>query len=592
MKKYVGSALILGLIAFYSSAHAQFIPGGAASVGSANVVPDVPFWYDSVANRVKIGPIVPLLSQQPDNGNWEPWVSVIGEKVFVVEVNKFADDGTASVQRYVVAFQPAAPGTWANGKLGECFYDDYGKPYTNGISSRNDGNPGRVYGDRRDGAVNFVTGGEADPQDYPGFFQTAGRFDTATVLYGNAASIAQRCDLIQAFSLDLTTLVQTPLCKAFDGNSLGHPEFLALASGNQQRGRFGGGLAALDNGNFAAVMNDRSDQDVFFPGNAPGDSTIACIFTPTGGVVKASWLVRPVAAWTDPTGFKGGFCIRSGGLLYFYQNDGTLIAGDVDHNALSGVALDTGRGDGTKIAGDIRAPWVYYASAGWLTVWNGTNGAFITSYKVNDDLDASSTVDRTDVACDSLGNVCVAWNGKPVPAATAVGTNLDQSFVNDQVMARVLKFNGTTVTPLTHTFFPFINSDTAAHTNLMQGFKTTNPNLDMTTKYICIAGKGQINSTNNAEAAWDSQAQTTVYTVINNPGYVPVAPQMTAARSGNNIIISWDASVGDCTLQSTPTVKPTAWANVTPQPASVLVGNTYQKTVAIGSANTFFRLAQ
>jgi len=111
----------------------------------------------------------------------------------------------------------------------------------------------------------------------------------------------------------------------------------------------------------------------------------------------------------------------------------------------------------------------------------------------------------------------------------------------------------------------------------------------MTTRYICVAGKGLINSTNNLAGGPDSAPQTTVYTIISNPGYVP--PKLTATHSGGNMIISWAASGGDGTLQSTPTLQPTAWATVSPQPASVLVnGNTYQKTVAIGAGNKFFRL--
>jgi len=528
---------------------------------------------------------------------------VIGEKVFVVECNKFADDGTASNERYVLAFQPARPGTWADAGLGNCFYDDNGKPYTNAISSRQDGNPGRVYGDRRYDGVNFATSAESDPQDYSTYFggpsPLDGRF-TGALYTDPGEPIGMRSVLAQCFSLDLSTMVQTPLCKAFDGNSLGHPEFLSMTGiTDQQRGRQGGGVAALDNGNFVLLMNDRS---LFFPssGNtmAGQNEAIVGIYTPAGGVVAKTFLPATNAlnnqAWTDPAGFKGGFCVRYGvGTAYgtadawlgFFDNAGNLIATNM-HNAASGLTLDTGRGDGTKIAGDIRMPWVYYTSAGWLTVWNGTNGAYLGQYHVIDDLDPTATVDRSDVACDSAGNVCVAWNGKPT-TATDLGTNSNQAFGLDQIMVRVLHFDGTTITPVTHTFFPFLNHD--SDTNFIVGYQTTNPDVDMTTRYICVAGKGLINSTNNLAGGPDSAPQTTVYTIISNPGYVP--PKLTATHSGGNMIISWAASAGDGTLQSTPTLQPTAWATVSPQPASVLVnGNTYQKTVAIGAGNKFFRL--
>src|SRR5690349_6088089 len=189
------SRILLGatLLAPCLNSSAQFIPGGASSVGLTNVVPDVPIWYDSIANRVRVGPISPLTNQIPDQGNWEPWVSVVGEKVFLIQTDKYADDGTASVERYFLAFHPARPGTYLDAKLGECFYDDSGKPYTNQISSRQDGNPGRVYGDRRYSGTNFVTGGEANPQAYQAFFNSDHRFDTTFPVYSDDTF---RCGLL------------------------------------------------------------------------------------------------------------------------------------------------------------------------------------------------------------------------------------------------------------------------------------------------------------------------------------------------------------------------------------------------------------
>lgn len=581
-KPYLRVILAASLLTCFYNGLAQFIPGGAPSVGLTNLVPDVPIWYDSVSNRVRLGPIIPLANQLPDQGNWEPWVSVVGEKVFLIQTDKYADDGTQSNERYTLAFQPARAGTYSDAKLGECFYDDAGKPYTNQISSRQDGNPGRVYGDRRYGGTNFVTGGEANPQAYPTYFNSDGRFATSYPVYNDDS---YRCGLVQCFSLDLTALKQTPLCKAFDAAVVDCAACLQ-GPGVTQRGRLGGGLAALDNGNFVALIDDRS---MYWA--QVGNTADAAVFKPDGTSVKGTWMVDPYEAWTDPCAFKGGFCVRLGtgtdAELYFYDNSGTLVASNFV-SAASGLApnlVDTGRGDNTKIAGDIRTPWVYYTTAGWLTVWNGTNGAYVTNYQVIDDLDVSASVDVSDVACDSLGNICVVYDGKPT-SATDLGTNGTGLFLN-QVMARVLHFDGKAVTPLTHTFFAFINHD--SNTNALQGYTMSNPNVDMTTKYICVAAKGSINSTNNPTAPPDSALLTTVYTIINNPGWV--APTITATYSDGTLLISWPASAGDATLQSTSTLKPTAWGNVTPQPPTVLVnGDTYQKSVPMGAAPAFFRL--
>jgi len=62
------------------------------------------------------------------------------------------------------------------------------------------------------------------------------------------------------------------------------------------------------------------------------------------------------------------------------------------------------------------------------------------------------------------------------------------AFGNNQAMARVLHFNyaGSTLTPVPHTFFPFISHD--SNTNSILGYKTENTAIDMTTRYICLAG--------------------------------------------------------------------------------------------------------
>jgi hypothetical protein len=97
-----------------------------------------------------------------------------------------------------------------------------------------------------------------------------------------------------------------------------------------------------------------------------------------------------------------------------------------------------------------------------------------------------------------------------------------------QIMARVLQFNGTNFSYLTPTFFPFVNSDNTNSTPMgigAQGFNTITPAVAMTKDYICIAGNGIVNSTNNNLAEPDTGVLT-LYTVITAPVAIPTAAEV------------------------------------------------------------------
>jgi hypothetical protein len=246
------------------------------------------------------------------------------------------------------------------------------------------------------------------------------------------------------------------------------------------------------------------------------------------------------------------------------------------------------------LASNIGSHYVYLAgpvgSVVQLGIWDATTGAFVTSGNVCSDLDPSASVFNQNqtaaVAVDALDRICVAYQGLPA--------NTGGYFV--QIMARVLKFDGANVTYLTPTFFPFLNADNAANVAAhgVLGFNMLNPAVAMTTRQICIAGMGIINSVNNPALGPDVTNPVNVYTVINHPA--PVAaprPVMTISSSGGNVTISWLADDGLFTLQSTTPLEPTAWANVSPQPAtSGPVAGLYSMTVPIGSGRVFFRLAR
>jgi len=70
------------------------------------------------------------------------------------------------------------------------------------------------------------------------------------------------------------------------------------------------------------------------------------------------------------------------------------------------------------------------------------------------------------------------------------------------------------------------------------------------------------------------------------------APRLAIAKSGTNVFLSWPANQGVFSVQSSATLAPPLWTNLTPQPPIVPVGTNYQATVVISNAPAFFRLAR
>lgn len=498
-----------------------FVPGNAESAGLARVVPD----------RVLFD------TDTPNLGNWEPFASVVGTNIFVVEANTFAEDGQFANQRYGLAFQPVGGGTPT---LGDAFFADAGTPFRGQINlSRQNGNPGRVAGDRRPGAVNLVAGGEASPHAVAGF-NSDNRWSLG---YDRLAD--GRYATIQMSSVNVATLAQTPLSRALDP---ANGRLTTGAAPNNQISRFGGDIAVLDNGNIVSVVDDRSGAH-----NA-GTTAVAAIFAPDGTVVKDTFIVAPGEVWSNVAAFRGGFCVRVLGVLYFFDNTGTATGSTPQ--ATSGGGFDAGRGDGTRLAGHINSPYVFLSGKASgtqiirLAVWDARDRSFVAMTEVNEAgiLDAAS--DRVNLAVDALDRVAVAYE-----------TKISATQELNQTLMRVFAFNAPArrFDALTPSFFAFVNfGDT--------GFTTIRPTVAMTTRQILIAAKGEINKANNVAAGPDSLAQTTFYTVLAHPAPAddPTPPvpggggaTVAISRTGVNLQISYTG-----TLESTPTLGPANWQAV------------------------------
>lgn len=487
-------------------------PGSIESVGLARIVPDTA-----------------VINQGLDSlGNWEPYVSVLGTSTFLIEGNAFAQD-TTDMQRFVVAFQPAAGGAM---KLGEGFFADNGTAFKGQINgSRQNGNPGRVAGDTRPGAVNFIVGAEASPHLYPEFNsgdRWAGGFDRL----GDG-----RYGTVQTYKLDPSTLAQTPLSKAQD--SANGRLTTGSAPGNQIT-RFGGDVVGLSDGNFASVVEDRS-----LVRRTDGNAAVATVFAPDGTVVKESFKVADGDLWSNVAAFNGGFVVRVAGKLYFYNNAGVAQGDPVDQDT-SGESFDRGRGDGTRIAGHINSPYVFLAgkvsnaSLVRVAAWDARTRAFVGKADVSEG-GFRGDFDRATVAADALNRVVVSWVSKP------------DGYEQQQVAARVLELDAAagSFKALTGSFLPFINAAPVGNIRSLQ------MGVALTTKQILVAAKGEINLQNKPDQGVNSPREINFYTVITHPA--PAEDPTPGVGGGASVKVAVTRSGGNLTITSQPSPLPAGW---------------------------------
>jgi hypothetical protein len=480
-------------------------PGSIEAAGLSRIVPDTL-----------------VINQGLDAlGNWEPYASVLGTSTFLIEANAYAQD-TFDMQRYVVAFQPAAGGA---ARLGEAVFADNGTPFRGPVNaSRQNGNPGRVGGDPRPGAVNFVAGGEMSPHTLPEF-NSNNRWNTG-FNRTTETGVESRYGTVQPFRLDTTTLEQTPLALAFD---VANGRLSQGVTPSAEHSRFGGDIVGLGNGNFVVSAEDRSRTR-----RLDGNCAVATIIAPNGSIVKETFHVADGDFWSNTAAFQGGFVLRVQGVLYFYDNDGNPL-GSVNQS-VSGESFDPGRGDGTRIAGHVNHPYVFLAGKVTtgpiirVAVFDARTRTFVTSTEVSEG-GFRGDFNRANLAVDALGRTVVSWVARP------------DGYEVDQVAARVLALeNGTTLRALTPSFLAFINQAPTG------GIRTFQMSLAMTTRQILVAAKGEINLANKPELGATSFQQANFYTVISHPNpaedptpsAVASTPITTAAtRSATGVALSW-----------------------------------------------------
>jgi len=342
----------------------------------------------------------------------------------------------------------------------------------------------------------------------------------------------------------------------------------------------------LSNGNVLIVGESRQATDTNLTGQASGNVVVYKVLSSSGAVVmpytNGSSEAVPQSMWHGAAAVSNGFALRfgsdAGDRIRFFDNAGHPQGPNVDIAAATchPEAATGGRGDGAGFKGNGKDAYVFACTSGaagpWITVFNA-NGTVRYSRKVADLAD-NPDASRLDAAIDSDGRVIVIFD------ASNNDTNNTSVFRLPQ--ARLFDPCGRPIGPV------FYVSERETPTNAVAGNGGS--------------GRPRVAFRNNTiSAMWGSLNSPAIpgsvvlsLRIFNAPAPGPcsAAPVISLSQSDTNAIISWDASFGFMTLQSTPSLSPPAWTCVSPQPAIVSAGSQNAMTVPIGTGNQLFRLSQ
>lgn len=494
-KHFLAATIAVGLTA--SVAQSQTRNGSPQDAGVNVLVPNTVVFNKDVDN----------------NSNWEGYASKLGDGTLLLGVNTFGDNGGEVMG--VVAVRP-------DGSLSEYagYYTDAGEPYTNNMDEiRQDGNPPSIAGDRRPGSTRYIVGNESTPQFYSEF-DSDGRW---------ANDYSDHIWAVQV--LELTPNGPVKVSNVFDpvyGGMTG--EFV----GKIRKG----GLAALSNGNFVAVGEDRT-VDRFAFGSIVSDD---------GSIVKGPFNLDnnglSHSYWENLTAYDGGFAIRldqprngDGDVsIQFYDNDGNFQGQwnqistvdpdnpliDLDNNEFGETTSinSTNRGDAIRIRSNIDGDKIYYAGTGidffgtngwvYLTVIDANTQETIANIRVNEQpgdengYDNFAKGDRVSLDIDSFGNVCVAWSDT---------ANNDQN----QIQARIFDSD---LNPVTETFLAFQDADLGfgAENGVLNGVNTQHCDVAMSDTQILISARSASGIIDpNGDGSAFTKVNQNVITVLENP---------------------------------------------------------------------------
>ncbi len=474
MKKMIWLSAVCGMTMVLSLSLVAQEPVTVEKAGLKVVLPDTYLFQTDIENLAY----------------WEPSTDIFGDGTLAVIAGTPAVDdagnGLGGTMNAKVAFI-STTGTY---KEYWAFYDDQGNPYTaNFNTKRQDGNPPRIACDRRPGGTRYIVGEEGTPWEIAEF--TPSRWQTPF-------AYDERLDAVQLFNK--TDTGPKPIINVIEPLYYG-------TEGGQGGGhmRFGGDMVFLSNGNFLVVPEDRTGTTV------GGNAAVGAIYNgETGARITPAFVGTGSGTnkeiWSNIAAFKGGFMIRASGELTTFDNDGNvkLALLQIDLSTVT----DTGRGDDTRIAGNINHEFIYLVgenadTAIVLTKINALTGELVKEIVVTEDyfadfMDANGQLpfNRENAATDENGNVVVTWD------AALFGSQSD-------AMARIFNSN---LEPLTPTFYCFKNHNSQADGD--QGIYLHEGDIAMDNQRIVISFNGTfLDPTTGALTA----AEQTIATVIENP---------------------------------------------------------------------------
>src|ERR1044071_7618531 len=118
MKHLVRPFCVLLLLQSFVALGQEFLPTSAEELGLSRLKADQTIYNTNTLANLD---------------NWEPYISVLGNSVFLIEANTFAEDPIdPAKQRFGVTFQPVAGGAH---REGDCFYSDEGLPFRGPINA-------------------------------------------------------------------------------------------------------------------------------------------------------------------------------------------------------------------------------------------------------------------------------------------------------------------------------------------------------------------------------------------------------------------------------------------------------------------------
>jgi hypothetical protein len=214
------------------------------------------------------------------------------------------------------------------------------------------------------------------------------------------------------------------------------------------------------------------------------------------------------------------------------------VYGPLVTNAINAVdAVQLSRTGGTGLVGKVTTSTVVR-----LAVFDSRDQSFVTIADISEG-GFSGSFDRALGAVDALNRMTIAWVVQPA------------GYAQQQVAARILAYDETAkkITPLTSSFFPFINTAT-------NNIRSVTMSAAMTTRQICIAAKGEISYENTPTLGPDSPKEVDFFTVFSHPAPQndPTTPvgggtgsKLAVAMQTGQVVVTWSSG----TLVSSTNVK-------------------------------------